>query len=59
MIEHWGDPVEPEAVKAENVHPHPQVGQQEPEDLPFEVVEQAGVPQGVVAPRPGMEEAGI
>ena len=59
MVEHGGDAVEPEAVEPEDVDPHPQVGQQEPEDLPLEVVEEARVPEGVGAARPGMEETRV
>ena len=49
MVEHGRDAVEPEAVEAVDVDPHPQVGQQEPENLPVVVVEQPGVPERVVA----------
>ena len=59
MVEHGGDAVEPEAVEPKDVDPHPQVGQQEPEDLPLEVVEEARVPEGVGAARPGMEETRV
>ena len=59
MVEHGGDAVEPEAIEPEDVDPHPQVGQQEPEDLPLEVVEEARVPEGVGPARPGMEETRV
>jgi hypothetical protein len=59
MVEHGGDPVEPEPVKAEDVNPHPEVGEEEAEDLPVVVVEQATVPQWVVAASPRVEETGI
>ena len=56
MVEHGGDPVEPESVKPEDVDPHSQVGQEEAEDFPVVVVEQATVPQGVVPAGSGVEE---
>ena len=59
VVEHWGDAVEPESVKAEDVDPHPEVGQKEAQDLPVVVVEQATVPQRVVAASPRVEETGI
>jgi hypothetical protein len=59
VVEHGGDPVEPEAVEAVDVDPHPQVGQEEPEDLPLEVVEQPGVPERVVAAATRVEEARV
>ena len=59
VVEHRRDAVEPEAVEAVDVDPHPQVGQQEPENLPVVVVEQAGVPEGMVAARTRVEETGI
>ena len=59
VVEHWGDAVEPESVKAEDVDPHPEVGQKEAQDFPVVVVEQAAVPQGVAATGSRVEEAGI
>ena len=53
------DHAPPESVKAVDVHPHPQVGQQEAEHLPVGVVEQARVPQIVVAAASRMEEAAV
>jgi hypothetical protein len=59
VVEHWGDAVEPESVKAEDVDPHPEVGEEEAQDLPVVVVEQAAVPKGVAASGSRVEEAGI
>ena len=59
MVKHGGDPVEPEPVKAEDVNPHPEVGEEEAQDLPVVVVEQAAVPKGVAASGSRVEEAGI
>ena len=59
MVEHGGDPVEPESVEAEDVDPHPEVREEKAEDLPVVVIEQAAVPQRVVAAAPRMEEAAV
>ena len=56
MVEHGGDPVEPESVEAEDVDPHPEVREEKAEDLPVVVIEQAAVPQGVVPAGSGVEE---
>ena len=48
----------PEPVKAVDVDPHPQVGEEEPEHLPVGVVEEARVPELVVAAAARVEEAG-
>lgn len=59
MIQHWGNPIEPESVKAIDVNPHPQVGQKKPENLPIIVIEEPGIPQRMVASRTRMEKASI
>ena len=59
MIEHGGDPVKPEAIEPVDVDPHFEVGQQEPQNLPLGVVEEARVPEGVVTAASRVEEASI
>jgi hypothetical protein len=57
VVEHGGDAVEAEAVEAQLLHPVAQVGEQVAQRLVAAVVEQAGVPQGVV-PRLALREQG-
>ena len=59
MIKHGGDSVEPEPVKSIDGDPHLEVGEEEAENLPLGVVEEAGVPQGMVSTRAGVEETSI
>ena len=59
VVKHGRDTVEPEAVKAIDVNPHPQVGQKKPENLPIIVIEEPGIPQRMVASRTRMEKASI
>ena len=49
----------PESVKAVDVDPHPQVGEEESEHLPVGVVEEARVPELVVAAAVRVEETGV